>query len=260
MERFLIPGFTPGDTKTVLEMVDCFYNRASDFVGGIPFIRTADGTRVGAQIFLGINVKHSAAGGFRTGIIAKADTLTFTGFFIIYPFHFGTCELHGRESTEQMGFASFPFHRQEKILRTAGNAIFIERTVVFRKGNPSGKRDICFFKGSFPEQIFIDFNGVKSRIPQKCSRVDKGMFPKKNFSTGMRALEAARLLSSSGESVFSNHDIRVSIQKVFVIKADISDNAKPVCHDAEFKGIVKCPLMYICWMAGLAAACEDMGP
>ena len=55
----------------------------------------------------------------------------------------------------------------------------------------------------------------------------------------MRALELARLLSSSGASDFSNHDIQVSIQKVFPVKADISDNAKPVCHDAEFKGITE---------------------
>ena len=31
----------------------------------------------------------------------------------------------------------------------------------------------------------------------------------------------------------------MGIQKVFVIKADTSDNAKPVCHDAEFKGIAE---------------------
>ena len=34
----------------------------------------------------------------------------------------------------------------------------------------------------------------------------------------------------------------MSIQKVFVIKADIPDNAKPVCQDAEFKGITKMPV------------------
>ena len=53
-------------------------------------------------------------------------------------------------------------------------------------------------------------------------------------------MESARLLSSSGEpDFFSNHDIRVGIQKVFVIKADIPDNAGPVCYDAEFKGIAE---------------------
>ena len=78
MKRFLILGFTPGNTKTVFEMVDGFLNRYSDFVGGVPFIRTTDCTRVGTQIFLGIKIKHPAAGRFRTGIIAMADTLTFT--------------------------------------------------------------------------------------------------------------------------------------------------------------------------------------
>ena len=125
MKRFLILGFTPGNTKTVFEMVDGFLNIPSDFVGGIPFIRTADCTRVGTQIFLRIKINHPAAGRFCTRIIAMADTLTFTRFLIIYPFHFGTYELHGRESAAQMGFTAFPFHRQGRIFGTAGNAIFI---------------------------------------------------------------------------------------------------------------------------------------
>ena len=102
MKRSFILGFTSGNTKTVFEMVDGFLNRYSDFVGGIPFIRTADCTRIGTQIFLRIKINHPAAGRFRTGIIAMADTLTFTGFFIIYPFHFWAYKLHGRESAAQM--------------------------------------------------------------------------------------------------------------------------------------------------------------
>ena len=125
MKRFLILGFTPGNTKTVFEMVDGFLNRYSDFVGGVPFIRTTDCTRVGTQIFLRIKIKHPAAGRFRTRIIAMADTPAFTSFLIISPFHFGAYELHGRESAAQMGFAPFPLHRQGRIFGTAGNAIFI---------------------------------------------------------------------------------------------------------------------------------------
>ena len=96
MKRFLILGFTSGNTKTVFEMVDGFLNIPSDFVGGIPFIRTADCTRVGTQIFLRIKINHPAAG----------------SFLIIYPFHFGAYELYGRESAAQMRFTAFPFHRQ----------------------------------------------------------------------------------------------------------------------------------------------------
>ena len=125
MKRFLILGFTPGNTKTVFEMVDGFLNISSDFVGGVPFIRTTDCTGIGTQVFLRIKIKHPAAGRFRTRIIAMADTPAFTSFLIIYPFHFGAYELHGRESAAQMGFAPFPFHRQGRIFGTAGNAIFI---------------------------------------------------------------------------------------------------------------------------------------
>ena len=125
MKRFLILRFTPGDTKTVLEMIDCFFNIYPDFVGGIPFIRTADGAGIGTQVFFRIKINHPAAGRFRARIIAMADTLTFSSFLIIYPFHFGAYELHGRESAAQMGFTSFPFHRKGRIFRAAGNAIFI---------------------------------------------------------------------------------------------------------------------------------------
>ena len=62
MKRLLILGFTAGNTKTVFEVVDGFLNIHSDFVGGIPFGRTADRTRICAQVFLGINIKHPAAG------------------------------------------------------------------------------------------------------------------------------------------------------------------------------------------------------
>ena len=125
MKRFLILGFTPGNTKTVFEMADGFLNISSDFVGGVPFIRTTDCTGIGTQVFLRIKIKHPAAGRFRTRIIAMADTPAFTSFLIISPFHFGAYELHGRESAAQMGFAPFPFHRQGRIFGTAGNAIFI---------------------------------------------------------------------------------------------------------------------------------------
>ena len=45
MKRLLILGFTAGNTKTVFEVVDGFLNIHSDFVGGIPFGRTADAYR-----------------------------------------------------------------------------------------------------------------------------------------------------------------------------------------------------------------------
>ena len=97
MKRFLILGFTPGNTKTVFEMADGFLNISSDFVGGVPFIRTTDCTGIGTQVFLRIKIKHPAAGRFRTRIIAMADTPASTSFLIISPFHFGAYELHGRE-------------------------------------------------------------------------------------------------------------------------------------------------------------------
>ena len=97
VQSLFVLGFTSCNTKTVLEVVDGFFNGHSDFIGGIPFIRTTDCTGIGTQIFLRINIEHSAAGRFCTGIFTMTDTFAFTGFLIIYPFHFGTHKLHGRE-------------------------------------------------------------------------------------------------------------------------------------------------------------------
>ncbi len=53
VQSLFILGFASSDTKAVFEMVNGLFNRYSDFVGGIPFIRTADCARVGSQVFLG---------------------------------------------------------------------------------------------------------------------------------------------------------------------------------------------------------------
>ncbi|EOS20907.1 hypothetical protein C806_04715 [Lachnospiraceae bacterium 3-1] len=73
MKRFFILRFTPGSTETVLEMVDGFFHISPDLIGGIPSGRTPECTGIGAQVFLGINRKHPASGGFRTGIFTVAD-------------------------------------------------------------------------------------------------------------------------------------------------------------------------------------------
>ena len=129
MKRFFILRFTPGNTEAVLEMADGFLNIYPDLIGGIPFVRTADRTRIGAQVFLGINIKHSAAWGFCTGIFTVADTSAFPGCFIIFPFHFWTYKLHGRQPAAEMGFASFAFQWKRRVFRTAGDAVLIQRAV-----------------------------------------------------------------------------------------------------------------------------------
>ncbi len=105
-----------------------------------------------------------------------ADTFVFTGLLIIYPIHFGTYKLHGRESAAQVGFTPFPFHGKGKIFGTAGNPIFIERAVGFRKRDSSVKRNICFFNGSILKQVFINFDGIESSISKENFRINKRMF------------------------------------------------------------------------------------
>ena len=149
MESFFILCPAACNTKTVFEVVDGFLNIHSDFVGGIPFGRTADRTRIGAQVFLGINIKHPAAGGFSTGIFTVADTFAFTGCFIIFPFHFWAYKLHGWQSTTEMGSTSFPSHWKGWVLGTAGDAVLIQRAVGFRKGDSAVEGNVSFLKGGF---------------------------------------------------------------------------------------------------------------
>lgn len=46
VQSLFVLGFTSCNTKTVLEVVDGFFNGHSDFIGGIPFIRTTDCTGI----------------------------------------------------------------------------------------------------------------------------------------------------------------------------------------------------------------------
>ena len=97
VKRFLILSSSTGNTETVFEMVDGFFNIDTNLVGFIPFFRTALDTRICAEIFLRIDVDHPSAGRSRAGVVTVADTAF--GFIrrIVFPFHFGAYKFHGRD-------------------------------------------------------------------------------------------------------------------------------------------------------------------
>lgn len=97
VQSLFISGLAPGNTKAVLEMADGLFNSRSDLVGGSPLVRTAERTRAGTQILLGIDIKHPAAGRSCTRVSTMADTFALTGLFIVYPSHLGTYKLHPLE-------------------------------------------------------------------------------------------------------------------------------------------------------------------
>lgn len=176
MKRFLILSFPPGNTKAVLEMVYGFFYVHSDFISRIPFLSAADCSWISAKVLLWINVDHPSAGRCGTRSIAMAYTFCFLCDAVPFPFHFGADKFHGWKTTAQMRFTSFPFHWKGSIMRTAGNTIIIYGVI-----NPFDfkfvfQRDICFFKGCFLKQIFINLYGIESGIPQKRSGIDKRMF------------------------------------------------------------------------------------
>ena len=94
-KRFFILSSSPGNTETILEVVDGFFNIDTNLVGFIPFCWAAFDARIRAEIFLRIDVDHSSAGRSCAGVIAAADAAF--GFIcrIVFPFHFGAYKLHG---------------------------------------------------------------------------------------------------------------------------------------------------------------------
>ena len=97
MECFLILSFTSGSTKTIFKVIDRFFNVDSDFVGFIPFSRTAFDARICAEIFLWIDVNHPSAGRSRAGVVTVADAAFGFIRFIVFPFHFWAYKFHGRD-------------------------------------------------------------------------------------------------------------------------------------------------------------------
>lgn len=126
-------------------------------------------------VFFGINIEHSSTGWFCTWILTVTDAPAFASCLVVFSFHFRADEFHGWQTAAQVRFTSFPFHRKCWILWTAGNAVFIQGAVGFRKGYPAVKGNIYFLNGSFPKQIFIDLNRVKSCIIQKRTGINQRM-------------------------------------------------------------------------------------
>lgn len=102
VERFFIPGPASCNTETVLKVVDCLFNIHTDLVSVTPLRCATDSPGICTQVFLGIDIKHTSAAGLCTGIPTMADASALFGCLVIFPFHFGTYKLHGRDTTPEM--------------------------------------------------------------------------------------------------------------------------------------------------------------
>lgn len=102
MERFLILGSASCNTETVLKVVDCLFNIYTDLVSVIPLGSTAGSAGICTQVLFRVDIKHTPAAGLCTGIFTMTDASALSGVFVIFPFHFGTYELHGWDTAPQM--------------------------------------------------------------------------------------------------------------------------------------------------------------
>lgn len=78
MECFFILCFTSCHTKTILEMVDCFFHIYPDFVCVIPFLCATGSAGISPKVLLGIDIEHAPAGRICTRGFAFTDPF---GFF-----------------------------------------------------------------------------------------------------------------------------------------------------------------------------------
>jgi hypothetical protein len=113
-------------------VIDRPFYICTDFVSFIPFICSSNSTGICAEILFGIDIYHSAAAGFGTGILTVALSVILSSFGILYPTHFRAHKLEGWDSVT-LDSITFLLHWELGIVRTARDAILIHREVLFFK-------------------------------------------------------------------------------------------------------------------------------
>ena len=74
MKCLLILCFSPGNTKTVLKVVNGFFHIHTDLIGGIPLLCTTDSSGISTEVLLWIDVDHSSAGRRSAWMVTMAYT------------------------------------------------------------------------------------------------------------------------------------------------------------------------------------------
>ena len=87
MESLFILGFATGEAEAILEVIDGTLHSGTDFISRIPIGGSPKGAGVSAQILFRVEVKHSAAGRIRAGILTLAFTMVLFRSFVRNPFH-----------------------------------------------------------------------------------------------------------------------------------------------------------------------------
>ena len=97
MEGLFILRFAPCKAETVLKVVNVFFHVHADFVGGISFLRAADGSGIRTEVLFRIDIDHSSTGRSSTGIVTVADASGFFGSAVPFPFHLRADKFHSWE-------------------------------------------------------------------------------------------------------------------------------------------------------------------
>ena len=123
MQGLLVLGFASGQTEIFLDVVNASFNNCPDFISGISFRSSANGSGIRAKILFWVNINHSSA--FRGSTRIVAETLTGTLFCVRVgnPFHLGTNKLMGWQSAPQVRLAALRPHWKRGIARATRNAV-----------------------------------------------------------------------------------------------------------------------------------------
>lgn len=124
MERLFVLGSASGKSKAVFKMINGALHGSPDLIGLLPFGSPAQGTRIGPQVFFGINIDHSPTGRRSAGILTVTDTVIFSGGGVFFPFDFRAAELAACNTASESA-CTFRLHGEGRVVRAAGDTVRI---------------------------------------------------------------------------------------------------------------------------------------
>ena len=114
----------------------------------------------------------------------------------------------------------------------------IERNERFRKMDAAAGR-VCT-KGVTGKQAFIEHNRVKGSVPEESFRSDQRVCPEIVLKSGdQEPCVMDGFIFIRGASLFLNNDLRMAVEKVFIVKGKMADDPKAICNNTDFVGIAE---------------------
>ena len=90
------------------------------------------------------------------------------------------------------------------------------------------------------KQAFIEHDRVKGSVPEESFRTGQRMRPEIVLKCGdQEPCVMDRFIFIRGAGLFLNNDLRMAVEKVFIVKSKMADNTKAVCNNTDLVGIAE---------------------